>query len=452
MNKDLSRNSMSLEMLNPTQGAGANNEDDGNNEADANDQGNDLGNGISGDLSTLFVAGNYEYLFEYQVNTYWYIAIGRYYSSEYSYACPYSVSVEVNSSCPTGAIGIPYGLSSYYYSQCSPQYTVVSTTYPATYSIVAAEDTYPMFKLSIPLDTGNIYFTVNATTTSLYIYGKSYGGPSSYTYNCYEGSYTTVGNYYVYDVVCYTPRAGDFFVVIDDQYDAYNATITFNAPVTCANGTGGWNCSFVSVPFSGSSFTATIPYSSTASYLSDAFYYFYVDIPANYSSNALTVSADTGAGSGIFFYRRNGYPEYSSYYGYESTYEYYSTPHTYTLNQFDWAAAGRIYFGVSCSTSPSCTLTASINGTLTSTSATSATSISSTSVSSATSVSGVSTTTTTTASTTTTSTSVSGVSTTTTTTTGATSSTSTGGHESSPASIVIPSAIFAAVAAVVALF
>jgi len=298
-------------------------------------QGNDLGNGISGDLSTLFVAGNYEYLFEYQVNTYWYIAIGRYYSSEYSYACPYSVSVEVNSSCPTGAIGIPYGLSSYYYSQCSPQYTVVSTTYPATYSIVAAEDTYPMFKLSIPLDTGNIYFTVNATTTSLYIYGKSYGGPSSYTYNCYEGSYTTVGNYYVYDVVCYTPRAGDFFVVIDDQYDAYNATITFNAPVTCANGTGGWNCSFVSVPFSGSSFTATIPYYSTASYLSDAFYYFYVDIPANYSSNALTVSADTGAGSGIFFYRRNGYPEYSSYYGYESTYEYYSTPHTYTLNQFD---------------------------------------------------------------------------------------------------------------------
>jgi len=420
-------------------------------------QGYDIGDGIGDSEYEIWVPASTDYLFEYQVNTYWYIAVGRYDEFDYDSACTYTVQATVNSTCTSGSIGLPYSLSSDEYSQCSQPYNTVST-YPSTFTVNGNEDTFPVFKVSVPVGTGNFQFTVNTSMDAdvLEVYGRSYGAPSIYDYNCDDDSYTEVGNFTIYNVICYTPRSGDFYIALYSDYsDTTTSIVTFqNAPTVCANGTGGWNCSFVSVPFNGMTSTFTIPYNSGATYLSYAFYYIYMDIPANFSSNPITITASTtGSDSLTYFYRRNGYPEEDSTWGYESVYEYYGTPHSYTLTQFDWSVAGRIYFGFQCDTSPSCSVTASVNGTVTSTSATSATSVTTVTSLSSTSVSSTSLTTVSGTTTLTTMKLTTGTTTASHTTTTTGTSTSTGGNESSSsAAIVIPSAIFAIVAAALALF
>jgi len=405
--------------------------------------GTNLGEGVDDAITQVYVAGNNDGLFEYEVNAMWYFGVSRYYSSDYDTACGYSLLVNINSSCATGSIGLPASLSSYDYSQCSAPYTTVST-YPSSFNVSSDENNYPVYKVSIPVQTGNFKLTLNSTSDYNTVLGRSYGAPSTDEYNCYQDDASTDGAYFIYDVICYTPRSGDFWIVLYNDYEPYNATITFAGPTVCPIGTGGWNCSFVSIPYANATSPFTIPYSATAEYLSVAFYYVYMDIPANFSSNSVSVTASsTGDGDNEIWYRRNGFVEEDYTYGVESDFEYYEMPHTFTLNQFDWAIAGRIYFAFSCSSAPSCVITVDVNGTLTTTSG------SSSSVSSTTSTTGT-TKTTTTGTTTTGSTTTAS---TTTTTTGATSTgTSTSGAESSPASVVIPSVVFAAVAAFAALF
>jgi hypothetical protein len=321
----------------------------------------DPGDGLSGTNSYMFVDGANDDLMEWAVGTNWYIGIGRYSGGDYDSTCSYSLYMHVNSSCPTGSIGLQADLSDYYYSMCSDPYTVVSSNTLYSLSSPGVTDYTKTYKLNVATPTvGHIFVTLNSTSTGAYIYGKNFGGPSEDEYNCEESGYTNEGNYYIYTLFCYTPRKGNFYFVVTDD-NAFNATISF-VQLTCPDGMGGYNCTFQSVPYNASAgvVSFSIPYNSGADYLSYPFYYMYIDIPANYSAGDMTVTADSPQ-SGYMYIRRDGYPEDDSEWGYEDSFEYDSFPAVYGLNQFDYLLPGRIYFGFECTTTGGCNVTLSSN-------------------------------------------------------------------------------------------
>jgi hypothetical protein len=411
--------------------------------------GYNVDDGIPSSYTEIFYAGEDQYeQYEFSVNRNWYISVGRYYSEYYGEACAYSLTATINQTCPTGSVGLSYELDSDEYTQCSLPYTTV-TNFPSTFNATGDSQHYPVYKLNIPVGTG--YFNVKVNVSNyddnggeLYIYGKAYGSPSEYNNDCEYYDYITVGNYSIYNFNCTTPRSGDWYFVIYSEDYAFNATVTFYAPVVCANGTGGNACQWNCTAYSPATLNVQIP--------ALGWYYFYIDIPANYSSNRITLTA-ASAQDVVFYYRRNGFPD-DSYSGYEGSEEYQdvtaNSPASFSLSQFDWYVPGRIYFGLYCENGANgCSATVTTNGTLT-TSSTTLTTLSST-----TSTTQTSSTSMTTHSMTThvpvTSTSTTKTSTLTSLTSTSTS-TSTSGKESSSAAFVIPSALFALVTAALALF
>jgi hypothetical protein len=394
---------------------------------------------IGSSETDVLISGDDSDLFEFNVNSNWYFGVSRYYQSDYDELCGYTIQVGVNSSCTPGSVGFAQDLSSSYATQCSTPYTVVNTSSVVT--LAANTNQYNVYKINVPTSSvGYILFTLNSTVTSSYIYGKSYGAPSQYSssYNCYTGSYTTVNGFYIYNLYCYTPRKGDFFFILEDSA-TYSASIKFSM-LQCAPGMGGYNCTFPAIPFNTSLAGQTFFIAPQPNVLSYPFVYMYLDIPANYTGAILSLTASS-AESAYFYLRKEGFPEYSSTYGYEGSYGRQSTPGTFTLSQFEYAVAGRYYFALDCESTYGCNITFSANITTTGITSNSG-------VSTSTSNTGVST-----------STSNTGA-TTTTTTLGTTGAVVTGGSStanevsSSPAEIIVPSVaiVAAAFAAVIALF
>lgn len=240
----------------------------------------DIGNGIS-TYNNVFNPYDDNYLYHYDVNQYWYFAVGRYYSSDYDETCTYQFSFNYNSTCAAGSVGVASGSST---TVCEA-YTVVNTsnTYTITNGNPLGANDYTVFKVNVPTPTvGHIYVRVNTTSSDLDLYGRNYAGASYYTdYVCYEYTYTTVGNFYIYDMFCYTPRQGDFFITVDTDDVNWNGTITFDM-LTCGAGTAGVNCSFPLLPFNASAlatpYSFLIPYTGGSS-VEYGSVYFYWDIP-----------------------------------------------------------------------------------------------------------------------------------------------------------------------------
>jgi len=327
----------------------------------------DIGGGISS-YTNILTPYDDNYLFQYDVNQYWYVAIGRYSSYDYTDTCSYNFYLNFNSTCAPGSVGVAPDSSNVV---CEP-YTTVNTslTYTIQNGNPAGTNDFTVFKVNVPTTTvGHIYVRVNSTSSDLDLYGRQYAGASYYTdYDCYEYSYTTVGAFYIYDMFCYTPRMGDFFITIDTNDVNWNGTATFDV-LNCGVGTAGANCSFPLYPFNTSLLVApttlTIPYSGSGSSVSYGSLYFYWDIPANYSAGDLILYASSSQ-SGYLVVRRNGFPTTDSQSGYEYYSEYDSYNAVLAMNQWDYQVGGRYYFLLNCYTTPSCDVTVSLNSTSTS--------------------------------------------------------------------------------------
>jgi hypothetical protein len=382
-----------------------------------------------------------EDLFEWSTNQNWYFGVGRYSSSYSDDACAYTLQVTVNASCPTGSVGNGY----YEENTCSGPYVNVAAV-PYYNNISSNSDSYDqLFKVNIPTaDVGHIFIQINSSYPDLYLYGKNYGSPTDEQYNCEVDDYTYSNgdDFYYYDLYCYTPRIGDFFIeIISDE--AFNASLKITY-LTCPSGFGGYNCTFQSVPLNTSVQTFQVPYAG----LTYGFAYVYVDIPGNYSGGNIEVHASSGQ-EGEMIIRFGGYPEDSSDYGYLDEYQYQELPASFILNNFDTFVAGRWYFGLECdASSTGCTIAVSQNTSSTSGPVTTAAPSTTSHVSTTGSTSKSITSGTTTSFATTTGRFTSGRATTARATT---AQATTGAAHTSPASIIAPS-IVAALFALLALF
>jgi hypothetical protein len=220
---------------------------------------------------------------------------------------------------------------------------------------------------------------MNLTDSDVELRGNQYTayGDSSSS-KCSTTSGTTVGNFFIYNLVCYTPRAGRFVFSVEED-TAFNGTITFSFQ-NCPAGMGGYNCSFPEAPFNlttlaAAPLTVTVP-TGTTGWLSYPQNIYYVDIPANFPGTDLFFFF-TSTQSAYLQVRINGYPEYYSPYGYEDSSEGQSIGTgrtTWALTNFDYQFPGRYYFAVLCTASTACSVEISLNGTQTSGSSSSASS------------------------------------------------------------------------------
>jgi hypothetical protein len=307
-------------------------------------------NGVgSSPVNSLSYPGDDDDLYAFAVDQYQYIGIGRYSSSDNTDTCSYSVTVNVNATCPVGSI-VVYASSSSQYCQA-----YVPVTFGAGPQFINSTS---IFKATVPQGTGQITLVLNSTSSSANFYGANYAYALSGNTVCNNPSGTSQGNYYIYNVVCYTPRAGSFFFTVSDSSD-FNGTVSFNALV-CPDGMGGYNCSFPSTPLNFSALatgiTLNIPYASTGSFYTTYYYYFDVQGNNNITGQTVTVTGTSSLGSGYGYMRRDGYPTDTSSSGYEASVEYDSYPSSFPLTQFEYQVAGRIYFGFDCYSTGGCTI------------------------------------------------------------------------------------------------
>jgi hypothetical protein len=279
-------------------------------------------------------------IYEWEVNSWLYIGVGRY-GSYSTYTCTYTFTATINGSCPTGSIG--YGDD--YQSSCAP-YTTVSSGSKMNITSNGNTNFQQVYKIQLPTDVGHIYVQINASDSGFELIGKNFGAPFDSDYNCDDSGYTYYDpntTMYYMDYYCYTPRVGAFYMFLTNSY-AFNGSIQISY-MQCPTGMGGFNCTFSSVALNETApQTFVVPSTSSLTY---GFAYVYVDIPANYSGPDYQVYASSTQ-SGYLYVRYGGYPEDSSYYGYTSSYQYSSFPSSFSLNNFDFVMPGRWYFGLEC--------------------------------------------------------------------------------------------------------
>jgi len=306
---------------------------------------------------------------------------------------------------------------------------------------------------------GYITIQVNSTNDELFVFGASYSSPNDEEYACAVDDYTSeVGGTYVYDLVCYTPRQGDFYIVVfndfgDDDFPAFTATATVSVH-DCGSNVGGFNCSFpvVACNTSWNNFPVFIAFTEAQDnddVLSGYWWYCYFDIPSNGTGSTWNFAVNVPAGSDVdvdnyVAVRKNGYNEYEQ----EGTQEGYFLQGvdvgdgvSLGFSIFEIYESGRFYIGLLCydpsDTTTGCNFTITANATA---------APSTSGVTTTTGGSGTSHGTTTTGGGSTSTASTHGASTSTASPVSTTAST--GGSHSSPAVIVVPSIFFALVAMV----
>jgi len=226
------------------------------------------------------------------------------------------------------------------------------------------------YRIDIPnAQVGHVYIKLNTTSENAYLYGESLFAPSNDEYySCSEDdpSIDPVSGNYIYSFFCYTPREGPFYILLTDA-EAFNANLTIDI-LQCPTNMGGYNCSYPVYQFlPNSTFSFYTPSEFQVAALSYPFTYFYFDIPTGFVFGEIVVNAFSPQDDSTWYFRRNGYPETSSSYGYESENEVRDVSYPdeledgFGLTQFDWAVPGRVYFGFSCDNEYGCNVTLSAN-------------------------------------------------------------------------------------------
>jgi hypothetical protein len=285
-------------------------------------------------------ASTSENIYEWEVNSWVYVAVGRY-EYNYEYACTYTFTATINGSCPTGSIG--YGDD---YSTSCAAYTTVSQGSKMNISYYGADTYQAVYKLDIPLDTGHIFVQINSTDGDFELVGKNYGAPYSDDYNCDDSGYSYYDyntSIYYMDYYCYTPRVGSFYMFLTNE-NMFNGSIQFSYLV-CPAGMGGYNCTYSSVALNETN--AQTFFVPTNADTDNSFAYVYVDIPANYTGGDYQVYASSNY-DGYLYVRYGGYPADDYYSGYTTDQQYSGLPASFTLNNFDFYMSGRWYFGLEC--------------------------------------------------------------------------------------------------------
>jgi hypothetical protein len=310
-----------------------------------------------------------DYTFTWGVNQWWYFGIGREDSDDNSTACTYTFQAFINSSCTQGSIGQPLNLEENDENeiQCSPAYTYQNTS-SASYTFSSTTSPQVVYEVMVPSpNVGNIWIQVNSTYDDLYIIGANYASPTYDESACGVSDYTSEsGGIYMYNLYCYTPKAGSFFIVIyndDDAATSINGTakITYMDCNSTYTGMGGFNCSFPVVPCNSTwnNYQVYIPYPATQEdeWLNGVFWYCYIDVSASSNTWDVNVGVPTGYNTNydyLMITRKNGFSEYDSYYGYDtdseaSSYEFDEVDnHVFQISAFDTYESGRFYIGLLC--------------------------------------------------------------------------------------------------------
>jgi len=316
-------------------------------------------------------------LYEYKVGDYLYLAVGKYYSSDYDETCTYSLTVTMNGYCPNGQISIASDFSSSSSTQCA-SYTPVTSTGSQSFNLSSAGATnfFSLYVANVALETGMITVNANFTTGSIDITGRQYSPYYSSYYDCRTTSGSSQSNgYYTYSLVCYVPRSGLFVFAVEED-SQFNGTITFTF-ANCPAGMGGFNCSYPNTPFNLTAL-ATAPMVVNVPYVSNTLSYamsiFYIDISPSFVGNDM-IFQFTSTGSGYICVRPNGYPEENYYEDSDEVQSISSGSIIYWgLTQFDYVQRQtRYYFAVLCSdsTNRACNITIGFNSSSTQTSASS---------------------------------------------------------------------------------
>jgi len=311
--------------------------------------------------SDIYYPGDASGLFSYSVNDYWYIGVGKYYSSDYEFACTYELTMEVTGACPAGTVAQQYDL---YYSsetQCSEPYVYQNKT-TASYAVTGVSGGQNLWKVAVPnSNIGRIVVTMTADNSDLELLGMGFTSPNEYIYDCDDYSGSGSGPY-TYSMNCYVPREGNFYVLVWNDYtDTYSANVTITSYDCNTDSTfqGGYNCSFPVVPCNSSwhDYMVYIPYPSADSdlYLNGPTVYCYFDILEGIASPTYDFNVTAGTESYEFgiLIRRDGFSEYDSY-GYDCEWEacndYLSNgeTHSFSFSAMDVVLPGRYYLGLQC--------------------------------------------------------------------------------------------------------
>jgi len=165
-----------------------------------------------------------------------------------------------------------------------------------------------MLAMWLPLNVANLYVVANNSISGVDMYAQNYAAPSADNF-VYDSS-SVVDNQI--DMECYTPVMGWFYILIEEgNGNMFNSTIWLNYTV-CPAGMGGYNCAFPLRQFNltwamGPHY---INWNQTSLNDEGPFDYYYLDFAPN---TTLSVYLNTTVfGTNTVYYRRNGFPEYSS--------------------------------------------------------------------------------------------------------------------------------------------
>lgn len=287
-----------------------------------------------------------------------YYSVGRYYEGDNTETCGYSVTTNIFN-CANGSIA---GINVDDDDVCRA-YTMVSanTSFAASVaSVNGNEDTPLVYATMIGMNNAYVHVQANSSSEYLSLYGQEAGVDAFENYICDDGSTTSVGNFYIMDLYCYSVRPGWFILdLVNDEN--FTATVTI-MPVYCPSNMGGNNCTSPNTPFNAynvSTFSVYIPgYGNGEDTYNYA--YFYIDFPANstLSTQFTIMMTQNIAGSDSYFYPYfNAYPNYE-----EDRYDYYeSLPTTYEITAFDFVAGQRLYLALDCESETDCNVTVSFN-------------------------------------------------------------------------------------------
>eukprot|EP01114_Cavostelium_apophysatum_P002320 TRINITY_DN1205_c0_g1_i1.p1 TRINITY_DN1205_c0_g1~~TRINITY_DN1205_c0_g1_i1.p1 ORF type:complete len:527 (+),score=68.55 TRINITY_DN1205_c0_g1_i1:29-1609(+) len=304
-------------------------------------------------------------LMAFSVNRPWYIAVGKYYSTESAATCNYMLTAKVASECPAGQVAISTSFSGL---ACIPFVSLDGPNFATGISLsnINADGNTPRFvyKLNVTQNTGNIRIQVNATTNAVGIFGKSYTTAKPFSNNnCKNPTPVKISNVlYVYDFYCYTPRTGDFFITFQNtNTQNYNVTFSITAKV-CEEGFGGYNCTYNSTRMfseEGMPGSVSLPYGNnngiTASFGAA---YYYIDTSEDYLGKTLEFEAFAISNGANMMWRRDGFPTLDTESGQEIDVQRQTLSGTVSvfLNDFEWKVPGRIYFGLLCTNQGGCNI------------------------------------------------------------------------------------------------
>jgi len=346
------------------------------------------------DVAQAFYPGYREYLSEFKTGATVYFGVARY--DDENYDCSYSITVTQVATCTLPAIATTTNLDNDITTTQCVTPTPFSSTGTSTFNITNPGTTsyFTLYTTQVPLRTGSITVTMNITDDEAEIFGNQYSAIGySDDSKCSIGGGGGEGPYYIYSLVCMTPREGLFVFAVQGDFE-FNGTISFTMNA-CPTGLGGYNCLFPEAPVYLNATGTTslyIPYNNTFEYYNQLI--FYIDVPVNYTGPdfyaTFTSPQDASAYLGV---RINGYPVDTDSGQEIDERSIDSEGTTFGLSQFDYVFAGRYYFSMYCEYSDGCNVTVNFNSTsVTSSSSSSGVSTTGSSGVSTTGSSGVSTT------------------------------------------------------------